>query len=307
MNEKHDLQQVFDQHLSSLRFQVESRQTVIERALGERASVLKKKMSVALVFAIVLVLGAMTAFAAIAVMRSGNANKINLAREALYEKYGLTAQTLGLFLYDAKEENGEYILTWTGSTFHPSLTGVYTTVVKDGKAEARWSHDDVEKSVYDSGDLSASVWGYKQLETAFENRATASEYSQALYRQGEANGEQDAPEVEPEPLKEGETFWKDGEIIHAAEPGADDLTRDQAYEIAVQALSEDFGEFGVDQTSIAASVITDESFHIRDNGQKLWIFWFFMRQDGVEYECGVTLDGATGEVLSTDALTGGNG
>ena len=304
MNEKHDMKQVFDQNLSSLRFQAESRQAVIDRALRKEEPVMKKKMSVALVFTISLVLVAVTALAAIIVIRSDEANKINLSREALYDKYQLTPQTLGLFQYEGKEVNGEYNLTWTASgTFHPALTGIYTTIVKDGSAEASWSYDDVDKSVYDSGDFSAPVWGYKQLEASFIDRETASEYSLALYAQ-----DSEKPEyIPPRLLGEGEVYWNNGEVIRVAEPGANDLTRAQAYEIAIQAFAEDYGKYGIDVESIAANVDVDEGFYTRESGQTLWIFWAYVTNDAVEYECGITLDGASGEVLTIDVLTGGNG
>ena len=305
MNEKHGMKQVFDQHLSSLRFQAESRQAVIDRALRKEEPMMKKKM--ALVFAITLVLAAVTALAAIAVMRSDTVNKINLAREALYEKYDLTPKTLGLFLYEGKEENGEFSLTWACDTFHPALTGIYTTIVKNGNAEASWSYDDVDNAAYDSGDFSAPVWGYKQLEASFTDKEAASEYSMIIYKQEQENGKQDALYVPPKLLGEGETYWKDGEIIRAAKPGVNDLSRDQAFEIAVQAFAEDFGKLNIDVKHIASSLVQDESFHVRENGQTLWMFWGYMTHNGVEYECGITLDGTTGEVLSIDVLTGGNG
>lgn len=111
------------------------------------------------------------------------------------------------------------------------------------------------------------------------------------------------PEATPKPLQEGERYWQ-GEVIRAAEPGANDLTRDQAYEIVVQTLS---GDFGIHKESIAVGAILDDSFHIRENGSTLWDFSIYITLDGVAYECVIRLDGATGEVLSADVLTGGNG
>lgn len=99
MNEKRDVKEVFDRHLGSLHFQADRRQTVIEKALGKEEPVMKK-MSVALIFSIVLALATVTALAAIAVMRSDSVNKLNLAREALHERYGLPPQRLGMSLYE---------------------------------------------------------------------------------------------------------------------------------------------------------------------------------------------------------------
>lgn len=302
MNEKCDVKDVFDQHLGSLRFQAARRQTVIEKALGKEEPMMKKKMSAAaLVFAIVLV--ALTALATIAVMRSDSVNKLNLAREALYEQYGLTPPVLGMFLYEGEEENGAYTLTWTSNTFHPTLTGVYTTVVKDGKAQASWSYDEVDPSVYDSGEFSAPIWGYKQLEASFQNKEKADEYSLIFYQQDDEKEKTASTSTEPISLKQGERYWQ-GEIIRAAEPGANDLTREQAYEIAVQVLYEDFG---IDKQCLSTGMITDESFHVRENGRTLWDISINVTINDVEHDCVVRIDGETGEVLSVDVLTGGNG
>jgi hypothetical protein len=303
MNEKQDMKQIFDRHLSSLHFHAVSCRTVMDRVYEKEEPATKKKMSVTLVVALVLTLTIVAALAAVVVMHSDTASKVNLAREALYEKYDLTPQTLGMFVYESHEENGKYTLIWTCDTYHPSLTGIYTTVVKDGVATASWSYDDVDKSVYDSGDLSAPVWGYRQLEAAFKNKEAASEYSLALYQQDDENGTSAVPYVTPEPLDDGEQLWQ-GEILRAAEPGANDLPVDQAYEIAVQALIEDFD---LDRESIDEGYIECENFLARENGGTLWDISIYVTIDDIQEECVVRLDGASGEILSIDVSTGGNG
>ncbi len=303
MNEKRELKQVFDRHLSSLRFQPGSRQAVIDRTLGKEVPLMKKKMSVAMVFALALALMIVTALAAVAVLHSDNASKINIAREALYQKYGLTPETLGMFPYEGKDENGTYTLTWTNNTYHASLTGVYTTVVRDGVATASWSYDNVDPSVYASGALSAPVWGQRQLEAALNNPEVASAYSRALDQQDRENQKGDTPGHVSEPLAEGERIWQN-EILHEAQPGANDLTAEKAFDIAVQAFVEDFG---IHREILTASALTDETFLLRENGKGVWDICFGVMLNGVESDCVVRLDGATGEVLSIDVLTGGNG
>lgn len=303
MNERRDLKQVFDQHLSSLRFQPGSRQAVIDRTLGKEATVMKKKMSVAMVFTLVLALMIVTALAAVAVLHSDNASTVNLAREALYQKYGLTPETLGMFPYEASEANGAYTLTWTCNTYHASLIGIYVTVVKDGVATASWSYDNVDPSVYASGALSAPVWGQRQLEAALKNPDVASEYSRALDQQDRENNPNETPECTSEPLAAGERIWQN-EILREAQPGAEDMTAEKAFETAVQAFAEDFG---IDREILTASALTDETFLLRENGRGVWDISFSVILNDVESECVVRLDGATGEVLSIDVLTGGNG
>ncbi len=303
MHETNDMKKLFDRHLSSLRFLPESRQTVIDRAQRKEEPVMKRKMSVAIAFAIVLTLTLVTALAAVAVLHSDNANKINLAREALYQEYSLTPKTLGLFVYEGREENGEYTLTWTCNTYHPSLTGVYTTVVKNGKAAASWTYDTVDSSVYASGELSDPVWGYRQLEASFADKEAASQYSLALYQQDKEKGIPEASDTESEPPQEGAWYWQ-GEVLHTAALGENDLPLEQAYAIAVQALVMDFD---MDPEALTANDIVDASFLMRENGLTLWEISFYVVIDGVDYDCAVWLDGITGEVLTIDAGTGGNG
>ena len=303
MSEKRELKQIFDQNLHSLRFQPGSRQAVINRTLGKEVPVMKKKMSVALVFTLVLALVIVTALAAVAVLHSDNASKVNRAREALYQKYRLTPETLGMFPYEGGEENGVYTLTWTCNTYNVLLTGIYVTVEKDGVVTASWSHDDVDPAVYASGALSAPVWGQQQLAAALKNPEEASTYSLAIDQQDRENQTSETPEHVSEPLADGERTWQN-EILHEAQPGANDLTAEKAYEIAVQAFAEDFG---IDREILMAGALQDETFLLRANGKGVWDIGINVILNGVESDCVVRLDGATGEVLSIDVLTGGNG
>ena len=86
-----------------------------------------------------------------------------------------------------------------------------------------------------------------------------------------------------------------------AQPGANDLTAEKAFEIAVQAFAEDFG---IDRGILTASALTDETFLLRENGRGVWDISFAVILNDVESDCVVRLDGATGEVLSIDVLTG---
>ena len=47
--------------------------------------------------------------------------------------------------------------------------------------------------------------------------------------------------------------------------------------------------------------------HIRENGSTLWDVPIYVTLKGVAHERIIRSDGATGEVLSADVLTGGNG
>ncbi len=305
---KNDLKEALDRGLTPLRFSEESRRAVAGQTYRKENVIVKKRLSAALVVAMALVLAAAAALAAITVTHSHQAEQISLARAALEEKYGLTAKTLGLFQQTTTEQDGVFTLTLKSDTLHPSLVGEYTVTVKDGKVEAAWSYDNVDAATYASGTLDAAVWGEKQLEAALEDWDAANEYSQPLYQQDEATAETLAtPAVQ---INENESLWM-GEVWTSATPDADALNYQQAFDIAVQAVSE---EFGLDAAVVANGELLradedDESsdFYQNADGQTCWAFSIYVRYEGVEYDFGVVLDGKTGEVLSTSVMTGGNG
>jgi len=155
-----------------------------------------------------------------------------------------------------------------------------------------------------SGALPAPVCGSKQLEASFANKGEASGYSLALSaRDQETEGNETAGKAS-DPAAGVEWIWQN-ETLHEAEPGENDLPAEQAYAIAVQALIEDFG---MDADEITANTATlEENFLLRENGSGVWDIYIYLILDGVDYDCSVWLDGATGEVLTIDVGTGGNG
>ena len=229
---KIDLQQTVDRRLSALRWTQDDSRTVFEQLKGEKK--VKKKLSLGLVLALILILAATAALAAFALNRAPQADIVNRARQALYGKYGLNAQTVGLFTWSVEKQGDTEAVTFTGDGYHVSLLGVYTVVFdKDGKASASWSYDDADKALYESGDMSCPIWAQKQMAAALSNPEKASEISVALYKAYQSE-HKERPAVTPQPipdLKEGETWWQ-GEILRAGTPGENDMSKEEAIKIA---------------------------------------------------------------------------
>lgn len=303
---KIDLQQTMDRRLSALRWTQDDSRTVLEQLKGEQK--VKKKLSLGLVLALILILAATAALAAYALNRAPQADIVNRARQALYDKYGLTAQTIGLFTWSVEKQGDMETVTFTGDGYHVSLLGVYTVAFdKDGKASASWSYDDADKALYESGDMSCSIWAQKQMAAALSNPEKASEISVALYKAYQSE-HKETPAVTPQPipdLKVGETWWQ-GEILRAGTPGENDMSKEEAIKIAQAVILEDYG-FSEKNCDVWEVVDENVEFNTRENKNSVWCISVYAVKDGVEMGIGVVLDAQTGEVLLSNIITGGNG
>jgi hypothetical protein len=228
---------------------------------------MKKKLTAGLALAIILIVLTATAFAAYVLLWSPQADAQSQARQALADVYGLTPETLGCFSANTQQDGDAWTVTFTGDGFNPGLLGTYTVVISGGSTTASWSHDDVDKALWENGDLYAPVWGQPQIAEALRDTEAANAAQAELLK--------DAPPVEivpmvtppggPESLKEGTAFWN-GELIRESTPGENDLTEAQAMEIAYQAFLE---EFGITREELDAGTIAGNEFYIRENGGTL--------------------------------------
>ena len=266
--------------------------------VGEGQIIMKKKLSAGFVLAMAIVLLATAAYAVSTILRSPEANAVTLARRAVMEKYGLSSAAMGLFRADATEENGDWTVVLSENQGLPGkLIGEYTAIVKGEDATATWSYDDVDKALYESGDFSAPVWGAKQIDNYFKNHDAASPYIMAA-------GYDVRPAQTPAVLQPGEHHWRD-EIVKDATPGEKDLTEDQAFEYAKAALIDEFGMTEKDFEHY--DFMDDPDFYERADGSKIWLFYINVFHEGVECGCGVCVDAATGEIVFSQIITGGNG
>ena len=127
--------------------------------------VVKKRLSVGLVLAIVLVLIAVTALAysVITTVFSPRVDAYTTANRALEEKYGVTASMLGFFSRDSRGNDEHHFIVEYEPRFEDALAsklGVYRVVVTDGKVESvSWSLDGISTD----GGFDADAWGAEQL------------------------------------------------------------------------------------------------------------------------------------------------
>lgn len=85
-----------------------------------------------------------------------------LAIHAMYEKYGFTLETIGVFTVLSTEKDGSYTLHFQPTYLPASRVGEYTAVVKGDAVTLSWTHDGTAED-YMTGNPACPVWGPKQI------------------------------------------------------------------------------------------------------------------------------------------------
>ena len=158
--------------LSFLDERPSQRPIILGRIKGER--VVKKKMSMALVFALVAMLAAMTALAA----GLNFSNKVDVKRaalDALNEKYAITEEMLTVLHIEVGEpdENGAQTVTFTPvERQYADRVGEYAVTILNGKITASWSHDGEEIGE----GIESPVYGAEQLALLCTNYGEVMQY-----------------------------------------------------------------------------------------------------------------------------------
>lgn len=154
------IHQAVDAHAEHLRTDPFLAQRIMnQERTGE--TVVKKRLSVGLVLAIVLMLLMATALAA-GIIFAKRVPATEIADQALLRTYGITAQMQSLFIRETAEgEGGTTVVTYEGRESLAYVLGKYTVIV-DGQTVKNiyWSHDGEDTS----GGLEASAWGKDQLD-----------------------------------------------------------------------------------------------------------------------------------------------
>ena len=154
------IHQAVDAHAEHLRPDPFLAQRIMnQERTGE--TVVKKRLSVGLVLAIVLMLLMATALAA-GIIFAKRVPATEIADQALLQTYGITARMQSLFIRTTAEgEDGTTIVTYEGREHLAYVLGKYTVIV-DGQTvkNISWSHDGEDTS----GGLEASAWGKDQLD-----------------------------------------------------------------------------------------------------------------------------------------------
>ena len=164
---KESLRSAMDRRLSFLDELPSCRAALYHRIAQEEAPVMKKKLSVGLVFAIILVLITVAALAA-GLLISPRVSASRTADIALKDQYGITEEMQTFFFREEEPlEDGSFRVTYTGVYGLDYVLGTYTALVKDGRAEISWSREGADVS----GGYEADAWGVEQLKQMMTDAA----------------------------------------------------------------------------------------------------------------------------------------
>lgn len=163
---------------------------------------MKKKLSVGLVFALVLVLLAAAALAA-GLLLSPRVSAARTADLALKEQFGVTEEMQTFFARNEEElPDGSVKVTYTGAGSLEYVLGTYTAVVKNNKAEITWSREGEDTS----GGYEADCWGPDQLK---QMMADGAKEDKVFLEKAEKIAAKHLPaEIPPLPEAEEDTFEK---------------------------------------------------------------------------------------------------
>lgn len=113
---------------------------------------------------LLLLLFALPACAEDAPVLSGDMLLLQQANAALGERYGLSLGTLGLFSATVTRYGDTAIVRYTPACWlDPGLLGEYAVIITPEGVTACWTHDDVDPTLWQSGDLHSPAWGEPQL------------------------------------------------------------------------------------------------------------------------------------------------
>ena len=159
MKNKETLKAAMDRRLSFLDDTPSCRPALMQRIVQEEEPVMKKKWSVGLVCALLILSLSVMAVAA-GLILSPRVSATRLADQALEKTYGITDQLQTFFGREEKElPDGALEVTYTGAGTLAAPLGTYTAVVRNGQAEVTWSYDGKDTA----GGYEAEAWGLEQL------------------------------------------------------------------------------------------------------------------------------------------------
>lgn len=289
---KNDFRQLVDRNLSGLRWDERRRQRVLHALDPKGGTTMKRKITMTLALAAALVMMASVAVAAVMLQYSPAASAKKLATQAMYETYGFDRHTLGLFKSEVVEEEDCVHVWFRSDTYLPvERIGEYDVHIVDGKAEVRWTHDDKEAALWQSGDPESPVWGRKQLQAylATDPRVRGEWLKPYLATKEPATALPMATPAVPADESEPDTQQQTGDLP---------LAQAQAY--ADAALAD---VFGMTEAEVAGLDHDVDARISEKDGRRVWDLTYG-DAEGMYY---IQLDAATGEIIDIGMSTGGNG
>lgn len=236
MKPDNTIRRAIDAQLSGVRRSPEMEARVMHAIQGGKK--MKKKTIAALAFALALTMLTVGALG-MGLLKAPQYDKIEKARAALQQAYGLTGEMLALFSTRQNVQNETTVFYTIDSEFvNAEKTGEYTVSVDArGNAAATWSHDDTDKALWETGDLNAPVWGAPQLQAVLDRHA--------YYRAWQAQNE--SPYITSYPIAEQLRRYAELDaaiapiqMLHdgrTLSPTADDLSEAAALTLAKASLA----------------------------------------------------------------------
>lgn len=252
-------------------------------AQKEEPGVMKKKFSVGLVLALVLVMLSVSALAA-GLLLSSRVSATQIADRELEKQYGITAEMQTFF---AREENeipdGAVQVIYTGVSGMEYVLGSYTALVKDGKAEIRWSHDGEDTS---SG-YDAEAWGVEQLQQMMAD-SLEQEKKDAFIRKAEEIGAKQNVIEDDKSSEADDNYFEQREANKTAAMKARKLAEDEMILIGREFI---ISNYGLNEEQIARIELYTNSYEDEENcwyeminGQPCFQVEYLLYND--EYETG---------------------
>ena len=236
-----EMKKRLDAELSQLEWKNEHRLQVLKRIDQGGKPIVKKRFSAAISLALVLIVLSAGALAAGTIF-SPRYDAARLANEALYQQYGLTPEMMTLF-HRSVNENADGSMVVIYETLDPYVRtgenrlGVYTVVIRDGKAQAQWSLDGVDTA----GGFSARAWGKEQLNQYIHDYGSVQQYLKENHMLGDIS--MGLPAM----------IWEEYEELQKknrqAVENAAKITLEEARDLARQAI---IGEYGLTEAQGAA-------------------------------------------------------
>ena len=226
-------------------------------AQKEEPVVMKKKFSVGLVLALVLALLSVSALAA-GLLLSSRVSATQVADQELEKKYGVTAEMQTFFVREENElPDGTVQVTYTGIGGMEYVLGSYTALVKDGKAEIRWSHDGEDTS----GGYEAEAWGLEQLRQMMADSLDQGKKDAFMRKAAEIGAKHNVTENDA-PSEANEDYYKQREANKTAALKARKLSEDEMIRIGREFI---ISNYGLNEEQTARMELYTNSFEGEEN------------------------------------------
>ena len=223
---KESLRTAMDRRLSFLD-ELPSCRAAVQQRIAQEEEPEMKKFSLGFVIAMALVLVSVVGVAA-GLLLSPRVTAAQAADRALEAKYGVT-QEMQTFFYRTEEEldDGTIKVTYTGNEGMQYPLGIYTALVKNGKAEISWNHDGENTA----GGYDAEIWGLDQLKVMMAESTDEKKKMAFLERAKEITDAHSTPEPVIAPMDEFQMIYYQADADKNSALEARKLTEQEMFEI----------------------------------------------------------------------------